>query len=89
MVSKISKSGEHICPIQQDYKEAVQWYQKAADKGHSQALNNLGICYLSGNGVLQDYKGAAKCFQKGADRGNSTAQNNLGMCFEKKFLRRD
>jgi TPR repeat protein len=32
----------------------IRNYQLACDAGHKRALNNLGICYIQGNGVPID-----------------------------------
>jgi len=37
-----------------DYAAAASWYQKAADKGYSRAIFNLGTLYEQGMGVPQD-----------------------------------
>ena len=39
----------------QDYAKAREWYEKAADKGTADAMNNLGQLYANGWGVAQDY----------------------------------
>jgi TPR repeat protein len=41
--------------VEQDFKEAVKWYQKAADQGHAKAQYNLGFMYGMGKGVEQNY----------------------------------
>ena len=41
--------------VPQDYKEAVRWYQAAAEQGNADAQNNLGFMYDNGWGVPQDY----------------------------------
>jgi TPR repeat protein len=41
--------------VLKDYKQAVYWYQKAADQGDAKAQSNLGIMYAFGKGVLKDY----------------------------------
>jgi TPR repeat protein len=38
--------------VLKDYKQAVYWYQKAADQGYAKAQSNLGIAYAFGKGVL-------------------------------------
>ena len=38
----------------QDYKEAVNWYRKAAEQGNAKARFNLGVMYEKGQGVRQD-----------------------------------
>jgi hypothetical protein len=40
--------------VAQDYKEAVAWYRKAAEQGHTGAQNNLGVSYAKGQGVVQN-----------------------------------
>ena len=39
--------------VPQDDTEAVKWYRKAAEQGHAEAQNNLGVMYLNGRGVPQ------------------------------------
>ena len=41
--------------VPQDYAEAVRWTRLAADQGHAEAQNNLGVMYGTGAGVPQDY----------------------------------
>jgi TPR repeat protein len=41
--------------VKQDYREAVQWYRKAADHGDAAAQFNLGTLYANGRGVAVDY----------------------------------
>jgi TPR repeat protein len=37
--------------VAQDYKEAVNWYRKAAEQGDERAQYNLGVMYAIGQGV--------------------------------------
>ena len=34
-----------------NYKQAVEWFKKAANRGCPRAMNNLAICYEQGHGV--------------------------------------
>lgn len=68
--------------IEQNYEEAVWWWNKAAEQGDADAQNNLGICYSNGEGVVQDYKEAVKWFRMAAEHGQADAQFNLGRCYE-------
>ena len=63
--------------VGQDFKEAVKWYQKAADQGDAEAQYSLGSHYDEGQGVEQDSKEAVKWYQKAADQGHAEAQSNL------------
>jgi len=64
--------------VLQDFKQAAQWYSKAAGKGHVWAQTNLGFFYDKGLGVAQDYAAAFKWYQKAAGQGDATAQSDLG-----------
>ena len=65
----------------QDYKQAVYWYQLAANQENSWAQNRLGDCYYAGHGVEQSYETAAQWYARGAQNEDNTAQYNLGMCY--------
>ncbi|MBK7301379.1 MAG: sel1 repeat family protein [Moraxellaceae bacterium] len=36
--------------VPQNYRQAVDWYRRAANQGRSDALNNLGVMYKNGEG---------------------------------------
>jgi uncharacterized protein len=40
--------------VAQDYAEAVFWFHKAAEQGHTAAQNNLGTMYSMGQTVSRD-----------------------------------
>jgi TPR repeat protein len=40
--------------VQQDYSEAVRWFEKAANQGHVVAQATLGAYYWAGRGVPED-----------------------------------
>jgi TPR repeat protein len=65
--------------VAQDDKQAVYWYQKAADQGDAGAQYNLGEMYQYGVGVAQDHKQAVYWTQKAADQGHKTAERKLGI----------
>ena len=60
-----------------DYIEALRWFRKAADKGHTEAMYNIGVYYENGDGVKQDYTEAMKWYRKAADRGDDDAKAAL------------
>ncbi len=68
--------------VNQDYTEAVKWYQTAAEQGHAKAQFYLGVCYDNGEGVRQDYEEAVKWYRKAAEQGDASDQYNLGVCYE-------
>jgi TPR repeat protein len=67
--------------VQQDFKQAVAWYRKAAEQGLADAQYNLGNMYHNGQGVQQDIKQAAAWYRKAAEQGIATAQYNLGITY--------
>ena len=67
--------------VEQNFKEAFKWYQKAADQGRAKAQNILGSMYAEGKGVEQDLKKALKCYQKAAEQGDATGQISLGLMY--------
>ncbi|GAB4293378.1 MAG: hypothetical protein Kow0096_08920 [Thiohalomonadaceae bacterium] len=48
--------------VAQDGPEAVKWLTRAADQGHQQAANTLGMMYVSGLGVQMNETEAQKWF---------------------------
>ena len=59
--------------VPQSDKEAVKWYQKAAEQGYADAQFNLGVMYKIGRGVPQSDKEAVKWYQQAADQGDVDA----------------
>ena len=58
----------------QDYGEARERFQKAADAGNADAMASMGSLYENGYGVAQDYGKAREWYQKAADAGNKYAK---------------
>ena len=63
-------------------EEAVFWFSRAAEKNHPKALNNLGIMYFTGKGVVKDESKAVVYFLRAAQLGDANAQHNLGLIHE-------
>lgn len=78
---ELYQKGE-VCYNAKSYEEAVEWYRKAAEQGHAEALRSLGVCYQEGFGVLQSWDEAARWYRQAADKGDSNAMNNLGWCYQ-------
>ena len=64
-----------------DYSQAVIYFRQAAEMGHADAQNYLGVCYYNGEGVEKDYVEAVKWYRKAAEQGDEHGQNNLGICY--------
>ena len=65
--------------IPKNDKQALHWFQQAADQGYSRAQYNLGIMYQNGDGTPINDKQAFYWFLKAARQGNALAQNKLGL----------
>jgi uncharacterized protein len=57
--------------------DAVAAWRKAADKGSSAAMVELGVLYGTGAGVAKDEEQARKLFQRAAEAGNPRGVSNL------------
>ena len=55
--------------VDQNYTEAVKWYQKAIDGGNAYGMSGLAYCYELGYGVKQDYAEALKWYEKALENG--------------------
>jgi TPR repeat protein len=63
--------------IKRDYKEAIKWYRKAAERGYAKSQYMLGYCYYHGQGVEEDHDEAILWYRKAADQGYEDAQKEL------------
>lgn len=68
--------------VEQNYSEALKWYQAAANQGHAIAQSNLGNMYFNGWGVPQNYEESVKWYRLAAEQGDSNAAKIV-----KKYLR--
>ncbi|MBY0380333.1 MAG: sel1 repeat family protein [Xanthobacteraceae bacterium] len=57
--------------------DALAAYRKAADKGSTSAMVELGVAYATGSGVQKDEAQARKLFEKAANAGNPRGISNL------------
>ena len=60
---------------------AVQWFERAANKGLAPALYRLGSLYEKGQGVKKDLEKARQFYLTGADKGNAKAIHNLAVLY--------
>jgi len=61
--------------VAKDYVEAVKWYRKAAEQGHTEAQLNLGYCYANGQGVVKDKVEAYAWFSMAAKADSDAAES--------------
>jgi TPR repeat protein len=62
-----------------DDATALRLIRPLADQGNAEAQYNLGIMYVTGQGVPKNGEEAAKLFRLAADQGHAPAQYNLGV----------
>jgi len=67
--------------VEQSYKDAVKWYEMAAEGLESYGLCNLGYCYYYGRDIDVNYKRAYECFSLSAYMSNPNAMYKLGDMF--------
>ncbi|MBI1215799.1 MAG: hypothetical protein GC185_08275 [Alphaproteobacteria bacterium] len=67
--------------VKQDYRQAREWYEKAASREYVPAYNYLGIIYMWGLGEKRDASLAANYFSKGMAAKDFYATVNLTQCY--------
>ena len=68
--------------VEQDDREAVTWYRRAAESGDPGGIDSLGWMYETGRGVEQDDLLAISLYRLAAARGHTQAMWNLGRLIE-------
>jgi len=68
--------------IIRDYRQAMKWYLKAADRGSDIAMYAIGFMYHYGRGVKTDDAQALVWFRKSADGGNGLAMTVIGQAYQ-------
>lgn len=61
----------------QQNADAIAAWRKAADKGSTSAMVELGVVYGNGAGVMRDEAQARKLFERAAEAGNPRGVSNL------------
>ena len=68
-----------------DYAKAMKYYHIAAERGNTDAMNDIGFMYERGLGVTKDDAEATKWYRKAAEQGHAGGQLNLGYMYEKGY----
>ena len=69
--------------VEEDDKQAFEWYLKSANQGFPKAQYQVGKSYKNGEGVKKDRKVAVEWFMKAAKQDNADAQLALGKAYLK------
>lgn len=62
--------------VAKDVRQAIHWYTKAAEQGHTRAQFNLGMCYYLDE-TLRDLNKMSYWFKKAVENGFRLPDNNL------------
>jgi len=65
-----------------DYDKALSIWEKEAETGNDQAMANLGLMYLKGQGVTKDFVKAREWFEKASAYDNDSANYNLALIYQ-------
>ena len=65
----------------QDFGQALNYYQKAAQRDFAEAQCNLANCYYNGTGTERSYERAAELYRQSARNGYPIAQYRLAHCY--------
>ena len=55
--------------VTQNYRVAINWYEKAMQQGSLEAQNNLAECYKYGNGCAKNPRRAFLYFKQISEKG--------------------
>jgi len=66
-----------------NYQEALAWYKKAASRGSTRAMVDIGDMYKRGEGVLANLQEAFNWYSKAAEMGNGDAMSMIGWMYYK------
>lgn len=67
--------------IEKNMKEAIKYYELAADQGNIQALESLGTAFSKGSMVQKDTKKAIEYLEKAISLGSSQGLHTLGYMY--------
>lgn len=63
------------------YKDALSWFSKASDQGHTASQHHLGCMYENGGGVDKDFTKALDRYTVAGKNGHSGSFNNIGYLY--------
>ncbi len=82
MIGWLIEYPDHFGDLGLDLAEAAYWHHEAAQQGHVESQEHLGIMYFFGKGVQRDFVEAARWLQEPAKQGAMKAQRLLGTMYE-------
>lgn len=70
---------------EKDYASALRMWEEEANYKNDQAMANLGLMYLKGEGVTKDFAQAREWFEKASEYDNASAHYNLALMYQSKI----
>jgi TPR repeat protein len=67
--------------VKRNIEEAIRWYQRAAEAGHTKAMVNLGLCLQRPEASSSDVSAAVRWFREAAARGDHRGMIWLGFSY--------
>ena len=67
--------------VETDERQALSYFEMAADRGYRMAQYSVGVIYENGYGVDVDYGEAMRWYQLAADQGYAPALNQIGYLY--------
>ena len=78
-MGELFRNGEGV---DKNFKEALRYFQRAANEGYAEAMNSIALIYDQGGyGVAQDEQVAFQWFKKSAEAGYPNGMSNLSLCY--------
>lgn len=68
-----------------NFEIALNIWKEESNKQNDQAMANIGLMYLKGEGVSKDYSLAKKWFEKSSSYDNASANFNLALMYQTKI----
>lgn len=70
---------------QKDFEKAYSIWDEEAKNNNDQAMTNIGLMYLKGEGVSKDFAKAREWFLKASEYDNESANYNLALIYQTKL----
>lgn len=67
--------------VQQDSRQACDWFERAANRAHIRAMYELGHCFFNGDGRTQNTNAALYLYERVAEQGLPDAQHRLARIY--------
>jgi len=70
---------------EKDFDKAINLWKQEVKHKNDQAMTNIGLMYLKGEGVEKNFTTAREWFEKASEYGNDSANYNLALMYQTKL----